>query len=402
MVRFTIGEYIKNIWYNVVTILIFAATFIVSTIFLSNISAQTRVYRFLKPYLNDQSIIIAMLEGFDINTLSKVDKTLMTNELYCYSDDIKKLSTCVVYNEYAMENMTPRLSEGKHIDKVKADDNTIKILVSENKKGVGAGDIVTLEFFDTNASIVKVNALVTGVIAEGQMLFMQNEYIKSDMSVEELYLSYSYEQMQYPVVITTEEEINKIANEVTGMNYRCIVKFQDDITQEERQDNYDKIIGYEMDKHGYSTGTAIFPSSEKLCDRMEANLERTLMKYIPLTVAVFILIIVCVIGMVSIKTANSMRYYGTLYICGMPYSSAVIMTGVEMIINAIVALVISISLITIQNKLSIVGTINCEIGSLQAVVIAVMCIVTIGISMLMTRIVLKEKTPAAILTDTTY
>ena len=403
MVNFVTKQYVKNIWYNILTVIIITFNIILCVIFASNISSQTKLYRLVKPYLNENSLIINTIyeeKKIDINNLKKVEKTLMTTELFCHSQELVKLRNCVVYNEKIMEEFAPRLSSGKLINSKFESDEKLQVLISENSEGLGVGDILKLKFTDKTMNYVPIEAEIVGVISNGQKLFMSSNNVFNNMGYEDLYLTYSYNQLEEPIILTTQKEIDAIGKELDGFNGQCIVKFDEDISEEEYRENYLHVVDMES-----KTGIAsvdMYPSSEALTERMELSLKSTLMKYVPLTVAVFILVIICVVGIIAVKTSNSIKYYGMLYICGMPYHQAAAMTGIEMIINSVLAIVMSLSLIKIQNKLSLIGKINCEIGVVQSALMMGLCIVVIFVSILMTTVIMKEKTASQILRDTAY
>lgn len=403
MVNFVTKQYVKNIWYNILTVIIITFNIILCVIFASNISSQTKLYRLVKPYLNENSLIINTIyeeKKIDINNLKKVEKTLMTTELFCHSQELVKLRNCVVYNEKIMEEFAPRLSSGKLINSKFESDEKLQVLISENSEGLGVGDILKLKFTDKTMNYVPIEAEIVGVISNGQKLFMSSNNVFNNMGYEDLYLTYSYNQLEEPIILSTQKEIDAIGKELDGFNGQCIVKFDEDISEEEYRENYLHVVDMES-----KTGIAyvdMYPSSEALTERMELSLKSTLMKYVPLTVAVFILVIICVVGIIAVKTSNSIKYYGMLYICGMPYHQAAAMTGIEMIINSVLAIVMSLSLIKIQNKLSLIGKINCEIGVVQSALMMGLCIVVIFVSILMTTVIMKEKTASQILRDTAY
>ncbi len=400
MIKFVSKQYVKNIWYNILTVIILTFNIILSVIFVSNISSQTKLYRLVKPYLNENSIVVNILQKIDINNLSKVEKMLMTTELSCRSNALIKLDKCVVYDEKIMDEFAPRLTTGRLISDKSIDDEKMQILISENSAGLGVGDTIKVEFYDKTLNYVYVDAEIVGVISNGQKIFMTSTEIFKDMGYEDLYCTYSYEQLEKPIIITTKAEIEAIGQELDEINYQCIIKFDDDITEEEYRQNYIAVMDMESE-HGISwVGT--YPTSDILYERMELSFRSTLMKYIPLTVAVFALVIICTVGMISVKTANNMKYYGMLYICGMPYTHASLMTGIEMAANSVLAIILSLSLMRIQNKLSLVGTINCNIGEVQTVVMLALCLVVVMVSILITTIIMREKTASQILRDTAY
>lgn len=381
MIKFALDEYIKNIWYNMVTVLLISVSIIVSVIFISNLLQETKVYRLIKPYLNEKSIIINVANDIEINSLVKVDKTFMTNELYCVSDNQIGLTNCVVYNEEVLDIMSPRLIEGQGINTVSENEEALVVWISPNSGGLGTGDRINLNFFsEIEAKTIKVEAVIAGVIADGQRIFMSDTTLSSDMKYEDIYCLYSYKQLGSPIVITTEEEIEKIGETVHGQNKKCIVKFSDDITEEEWRDNYFKVVDMEMEQHGYSSiGT--FPDSEELYKQMMTSVKITIMKYVPLSIGVLVLIIVCILGIVLVKNANSVRYYHILSICGMKKNGAVLLTCVEMIANCVLAVLITISFVKIQNAYAIVGKINCSLGGIQILTIIATCLSVVIASM---------------------
>lgn len=406
MVKFTIGEYVRNIGYNIVSILLLAATFIACTIFLSNISAQRRMTNFLSPYLDKNSIIIGQLGyDFDVTSLTKYEKSIMTREVLCESNDLMRIRTCLVYNDYSMKNLTPRLAEGKLIDKSDSADGMMQVLVSQNIRRVGVGDIIEVGFYSEadamEGKIVYMPAKVTGIIASGQKLMFGNGVnINKDMESSDIFGTYSYEQLGYELIITTEDEFAKLPEKVVEQNYRCIVKFDEDITEEERQANYQKIMEYEREKG--LTGTSVFPKMETMIQMQKEEMRDLVVKYIPLTVAVFVLISICIMCMISIKNANSMRYYATLYICGMPYIKAVGTSAFEMFTNNLIAGIIATVFVVIQNKKFLLGEINCELGVMQISVMIIICIIMVAWTMLATGKTLKERSPMNVLRDTAY
>lgn len=406
MVRFTIGEYIRNIGYNVISVVLITITFIACTIFLSNINEQLRLSRFLKPYLNEDSIIIGRkVYDFDVTTLTDYEKSFMTREVLSQCDEIPDLRECLVYNEYSMDKFRPRLSRGEYPTDRNSEQEMLQVLVSENNMGIDVGDVITLQFFSEagamEGKIVAVPAKVTGIVASGQKLLIGNgAHISRDMSTSEIFETYSYEQLGYAIAITTEKEFMKLPEKVVEYNYRCIVKFSDDISDEDRDANYKKV--YEYERINGSTGTDLFPPAGKFVEMQEEELKDMVIKYIPLSVAVIVMVTICIVCMISIKNANSMRYFATLYMCGMPQKNAVIISGMEMLFNNILAITLALVFIKMQNEFKLLGVINCNYGLPQTFVMIGVCVLMVCCTMSITGKTLKERTPMDVLRDTAY
>ena len=305
-----------------------------------------------------------------------------------------------------MDKLEPRLKEGKQPDAVSSTDGIMNILISDNKSNVGVGDVINLKFWCIEGAEegrqISIPARVTGIIASGQKVLMgTGTNISKSMESSDVFGTYNYEQLEFPIIITTEKELEKLPEAVLELNYRCIVKFDDSITTEERVANYNKIINFE-NENSMHTGTDVFPKSEKLAEMQKTEMRNIMIKYIPLTIAVFIIISICIICMISIKNANSMRYYATLYICGMPYKSAVFFSGAEMTVNSVLSALLASSFIVFQNKFSILGKINCELNALIISVMLVAYVIIIFWTVLVTRKILRERSAMDILRDTAY
>lgn len=394
MFKVLIGDYIKNIWYNLITVAIITATFIVSTIYISNIMTETRMYRLVSSYLNEDSLLMRWKMHFDDSILTNVEDSLMTKELLCYSYAIPNLRTVAIYDEEVMQYMKPRLSDGRY---VRDGSSEIEVLASDS--GFKVGDTVTICYMYSEKEVF-VEVKVVGIIADGQKLFISSGKSGYDMNYDDLYLTYNYEQTKECVFITTQEQLDKFKTPVSYDNFCCIYKMNSGISEEERYVNQMNISDFESE-YGLPT-SAIVPSASKLTERMNESLNNTLLKYIPLTIGVVVLVLVCVVGIISIKVAKSMKYYAIMHICGMNSQKTVGLSGLEMFVNCFIAVLFSISLMTVQNEYGIVGTINCEIGVIHILVMFAISVTIILTTMLVTNATMKESTTMEILRDTAY
>lgn len=397
MFIFSIKQYIKNAWYNLLFVLILALTVVANVIFITNISRQLRIHNLVKPYLNEDSLIVRSIGELEslYESLSKVEDVLATRSVFCYCPQMTDVYSCEIYSDEIMDKFEPRLSRGKKIEAANISKDEIGVLVSENKQGLKPGDKISLSFY-SNGETVSVDAVITGIIKDGQRVFVSNDELSNDMGYEDIYKMHSFEQTEKPLIITTEKELSKVDALIDGMYEGCIIKFAEDISHDEWVDNYEKICANETVKI-YS-----YPSSNKLIEGMENSLNAILMKYVPLEIAMLVLVITCIGGIALVKVFNDVKYYSILHISGMPYKKAILITFAEMTINSVLAMILANSFILIQGKVNLFGTINCELGFSQILISFGICIVVIVSSALVTRSVLREKTPAQILKDTAY
>ena len=84
----------------------------------------------------------------------------------------------------------------------------------------------------------------------------------------------------------------------------------------------------------------------------------------------------------------------------MHYKKAAVITGVEMLTNCGIALMLTMSILKIQSKLKIFGTINCDINVITVLTLIVIISITVVFSMVMARRCLKDNTALEILRNT--
>lgn len=407
MIRFGIEEYVKNILYNIISFILLAGTFVATTIFTSNISEQAKMSDFYEPYLDENSVFTGYMGSqFDVEKLGlvKLDKVLYTQEISCECYEMSDFMEALVYEEYVMDKLMPKLKKGKIV--TNGSGELLNILVTENSAGIDVGDVIELEFYTVEGMMegrsIVLPAKVTGVVESGQKLFYGNGVrISNSMSLNDVIGTYNYEQLEYSMVIIPEQEMRKIPEEIFVDVGRSLFKFKDDITEEERYTNYRKILDY-ASEHGNATMIEAFPEMKTFVDMHKEENMTIILTNAPLCVAIIILVMVCIVCMISIRNANSMRYYATLYICGMPLRDAVILSGVEMAVNSLFSILLGTSIIEIQMKNKIFGKVNCMLNSEQWAIMIGISLVMIVAAMLTTRKTLKERSPMSVLRDTAY
>ena len=407
MIKFGINEYVKNIAYNIISILLLVCTFVACTLLTSNISEQLRYNKFFEPYINENSIVTPPM-GYEYNVeklgLVKVEKVLYNQEWNSHSNDLKDLSYCVVYDDYVMENLAPRLKKGKIVNDGSGE--YINVLISENYSGVDVGDVIEIavnpvDGYDIGRQIM-IPVKVTGIFESGQKFFFGNGVrIYNNMSMKEILGTHNYEQMRNSMIIVPQKDMAKLPEPIVIECWRSFIKFKDDITEKERQENFNKIAEYDAKLHGVPLINA-YPEMSEFVETQERETKDVFMTNIPMCIAITILILVCIICMISIRNANNMRYYATLHICGMPIRNAFVLSGVEMGINSILAIIVSVSIIKIQMSNKIFGEINCVLNPEQwAIIIGISAVIVIS-TMVSTLKTLKERSPMSVLRDTAY
>ena len=398
MIRFGRDEYIRNFWFNLCIIMLMAVMMIISTILVSNMEEETDIYKLAEKYMDDDSMFLNNVESKymeELETYGEVLSLKVFDGRYEEDEDYPSIRT-IVYTEEQMKYVKPMLDLGKYADESQKGDKIIKAIISYNPYGIKVGDTFTYNIY-TADSYLPVKVYVTGIISDGQRLYTDLTNIFYEMTYEDFFPIYSYEQTEHVRLIITEEELEKIP-EVKGFLYNSniIINPRDDLSVDEKNAIWEKIINYEID-YAESGIISRYPEAKVLVEKNDILYKSIIIKYFPLCIIIILLFIISIIGIITIKNAKSIRYYGIMYTYGMQYRDAEWLVGLEMVFNSIMAVMITVTLLSLQKNLNIVGKINCKIDGLEVLVMLGICMITVVGSVLITRGILKEHTPVEIL-----
>lgn len=401
MLKFGISEYIRNFWFNLCIVMLLLVMMITSAILVSNIDEQTGAYRLAETYLDDDSMFLSYVFSSRIEELEAYGELLAVQVIFGGVENNESSNImAMVYPEEVMNQLKPRIDFGTYPQNVKSDENIVCALISQNPYGLKVGDTFVYEVFAKDGSLLQFQVYIAGVISEGQRLYTEARNISTDMTYEDFFPVYSYEQTQQVKLIIPETEIKKIQEEKLYSYYSNIMlNPDDDLSADERNSIWEKIKNYELEFSGVEI-LSPYPSALELVERNEIMYKSIVMKYLPLCVVVILLFSISIIGMVTIKTVKSIRYYGIMYVCGMQYRTALLTAGMEMCFNCVMAFMSTIVLLTLQKVFDIVGEINCNLDTAEVCVLLLVCVVMVVSSVLATRGVLKENTPIEILKNT--
>lgn len=398
MFRFGLSEYIRNWWFNICIILIMVVMMLISIIFISNVDEQTKIHRLASKYIDKDSIFAVEIFSDFYKEISMEKNMLISQTFFGNQGDNTDTICASVYSKEVMETVKPRLDSGTYPSKVKKDEDTVVALISNNPYGIGAGDIFEYNIYYTDDENIKVNVYVAGVISSGQRLYTDLRHLDSNMTFEDFFQLYSYEQEEEVRLIIPEEEVKKIKNiETASVFYNIIINPDDTMTDEEKRSIKEKIGDYEREVQQSIPSDLLYPDAEDIVYRSNEKYKGTLLKYVPLTIIVLVLFIISITGIVTIKTVRSIRYFGIMYICGMNYTKAQLMTILEMTFNSVLAFAFTTNLLVLQNEFKLVGEINCHIGTLQMLFMFGVCVIIVLWSGQTAKNVLKGNTPIEII-----
>lgn len=386
-------EYFKNFWFNLVSVLVLGVLAVSSVILISTVDKETRLYRFVQPYLGEQGDITTVMTEQTLASLEQVEGVLMSSVGYFTYGKKEGFDICV-YDSDMEQYLEPIMKEGTWISKAKKQDEYIRVVVSGNRHGFKTGDVVPMTAIMKGGEDSRgFEVLVCGVIEDGQSVYNMTHHAYERMDYTALFQKFSAAQLEIPLMITTEEELKKIEGDVYLDHGNVLIRYKDDISSEVKLANREKISLMYQDIYvtEYLPDT-VLTSLPFLKNYSELKVRNICLKYIPLIGVNFILITICLVGIVAIKTMVNMRDYGKLYLCGMKWNFGIWLSAGDMMLNCLFAGILSIVLIKLQNTFDLFGKIFVEFRTTQGVIMLAMFGIIILCSSVVTGVILRKNT----------
>ena len=177
-----------------------------------------------------------------------------------------------------------------------------------------------------------------------------------------------------------------------------ILTFDEKLTDTEVNNIKKEIVEYERERNnGISFIENVFPTMDNFISDSKDMFYIELKKYIPMIVTICTISLVCMVGIISIKTDMSLKSYTIFRLLGMKGRNIILCNGIEMLINIICALILFVSMATVQNVYGIVDKINLRIDMVTLISVCVFGVLVVVSNIIVSAIILRNNTPVHIL-----
>ena len=404
MIRFIFSEYIDKMWIHLFIIGILMSSMLVGGTFVGELSTKCAMYNAVMDSIDDRSLLLGYnYEPEMIDRLKDYGKVI-SNEIYFAVDkkqeesekkEIIRIKACP---DEIMDYVHPRLDWGEDIEDCGVDENTIAVYISHNNIGIDIGDTIVLSI-DMGDGVNKkdVKFYIAGVLCEGQKLY-GFDGASRDMIYTDLFSTYSYGQLGEILVITTQTEMEKLEGNIYHEYDSGIFTFGEKLTDTEVNNIKKEIVEYERERNnGISFIENVFPTMDNFIRESKDMFHIELKKYIPMLVTICAISLVCMVGIISIKTDMSLKSYTIFRLLGMKGRNIIFCNGIEMLINVVCALILFVSIATLQNVYGIVDKINLRIDMVTLVSVCVFGVLAVISNVIVSAIILRNNTPVQIL-----
>lgn len=398
MIRIIASEYIEKMWIHMVVIIMLCVTMLAGASMLGEVGIRSSMYHSVMDHVDERTIFIS--SGYEENVIDEIDRygNLIINKEYFAIDkrqkssDKKETIRVRACSDSVMANMNVRLDSGRKIEDCHVD-NGIPVYITHNNLGIHAGDTVTL-CMDVGDGIheIDLQIYIAGVLGEGQKIY-GFDHLSGNINYTDMFQNYSFEQMGEILVLTSQKEMSKMKARVACSYSSGILLFDQTLSDQQVLNFRQKLIAYEKTRNfGMSFIESVLPDARQFIADSENLYDIELEKYIPMIAVIVIISLICLIGIIAVKTDMNLKTYTIFRLCGMRAGSMLICSTIEILVDFLCAFVIFASLVFIQNHLLIFDKINLRADKMTILAVILYGVMVVGTAIVVTYIILKKNT----------
>ncbi len=403
MIRITISEYLEKMWIHIFVIAMFIGTMLAQAAMVREITVRSSMYHAVADQMDERSVFLEMPDETMLSEAEKHAEVIVNQKYFAWNqkpDSEKKCEQITIRAcpEKIMNRIPLRLDSGKRLEQCKTDENVIAAYIYENPLGIKAGDTVSF-WLDVGDGIheVETEFYIAGVLSEGQKMYGFST-ASSDMDYTDMFEDYSYQQYGEIMVLTTQGEMKKLKESVHCAYDSGIVKFDSGLTDEQAADERQKLAEYERKQDmGICFIEDVFPEADLFLENSKEHYRTELKKYIPMIAVILLISLICLIGILAVKTDMNLKTYTVFYLCGMKIKKVILCSTIEILFDLLCAFVLSASAAVVINRFALLGKVNLAMDAPTVLAVCVYGMIAMAGTAVVTRTILKNNTPVQIL-----
>lgn len=385
---------------NLICLLQLTAVFLITAVMISAMSIRYRTYTPIKSILESKGFFVTYLGAthgalkpngdFDEDVIFSsdglleyvnADKVLLIHKHTMFYQD--EAAATYLYDRELIKRYTPELKRGRWIS---PDADEIEIVIPDGLFGADVGDELEVTLFNWRV-IPPIKVRVVGVLEDTAKVLGEPRYGKD---IEDSYrrLYRSADDFGMPAVMASTDAVQRICPQASAL-FICSAFFMyDDVTAED--------LKQDMRLTGQMNGQEIL-SLEELNQNSRAYLKKELLKLLPVTVILFILVIISSISVSAISARQRLRDYAKYYVLGLQWRQCALVNLFQALTVGAAALVIAFAgLVTIgatelSDTFMIIWNVPLFLSLLGVLALY------LAFSMIMPLLMLRSTTPKALL-----
>ncbi len=310
-----------------------AIVLFIGLVLVSTYKHQSLKYNPFKNLLEEQGVSLYADSSF-YNQYGGVNE--MVSQMKSVKSYSAVSSTAIIINNddeqyttlYGYDDLTasyvPQMAEGVWFTAATTGD-AVNVVLSSNEFGIKAGDDITIS--DGNISC---NAHVCGVMESNASCYNPNRW-KLGENIYDMYSVFGTTGLDGTAVFMSESDIARL-NIPSYYSGRVLIGYDEDISDKDLEWNKGFYDSPDIEKEDFHT----------IRKATEHQLWSRLLVVVPVAVGAFILITFGTVTLTAVDTLIDMKKYAVLYICGMKWTSCVVISIIRSAITALIGLMIMI------------------------------------------------------------
>ncbi|MBQ4069293.1 MAG: hypothetical protein IJC76_08580 [Lachnospiraceae bacterium] len=354
MFRLAIYEYIHSFRRNVITVLQLIFIMVLIIVLSSTLFSQTGLYNlFCEREANAKGVLALNISEEVIDSLSGVEKAIYGKTTFMSYIKEDRTLQIHIYDEAMSRYIQPVVEEGVWVDSIFANNEYPCFVIFPNKLGIKPGDTITIDDYNGNTSEI----FISGILSPDQYIYAGNKARGlNPRETDYTTLVNKYPDANNPddiVLVTTEKEMAKINGEIYYTCGNGVIKYKNDITNEEMESNEKLIKDYVSNNMGVNSGSIKLCTLQQFYDNSLKRVNAVLITYIPIMIAVVGLIMSSILGYEYLCNQKAICNYSIYYMLGVRWERISMISSVRNIINFLISYAISFGIFYIVELLNI-------------------------------------------------
>lgn len=392
----------RNIFINILCTLQLSVIFVVVIAMVSSVVSRFEKYLPFKEELNQKGVYLQVdqmiYENMEDNLKYPVySKEVIKNDIgltkvknvFCFYDIwVRQESSVIAYDNETISKYTPEMESGQWLSEKKAlPEGVIAGVISENNDNINTGDVIELNEAFSNESI---KVYIVGKIADGSAIIGTSQAERNDYTCDNLYRIYDFTIEKQPLLIINHEDLlNTNAPFMTQVRGSVIINYEDNISEEEVEANYNTLMRNGSLFYGYSTLDDMHKNSIKY-------IYFEVLRLLPMIISIFILTAISILSISAVNAKLRIKTYAVYYICGMQWKDIIkieiIKSNAIVLISGLISYVLSL----FADKQVIFGGLIIQNGFYQIISCAFVGLLFIILSIVFPFVITKKEKPVTV------
>lgn len=394
----------KNLVMNFICLIQLTAVFLITAFMTSTMCIRYQTYLPLKNILDSKGfyaqygngIASAVKPGGDpmsdwifsaeeLCGYVNADSAVIIREQWLHYEAVGNFADTLFYNNDLISRYSPELKRGRWLS---AEPDELEMVIPDNFYGLDVGDIIEFTLYNSAGEEIAAKAKVVGVMEDNANVLgkTNNRDVTGDTH---RYFYRRLDDLQSPVVLTSKDALERFYPQGSEfLSFHTVFFMYDDISDEELS---------EAISAANDTNTELMLKLDHINQDSLEYLKNELLKLLPITVVLLILVIISSISVSAIAARSRLKDYAKYYVLGLEWRRCALVNFFQALVIAAAALIFACAGLIVIGGTALAETFMIIWNAPLFISLLSVTALYLAFSMIMPMFMLRSESPKALL-----